>query len=699
MSRFLREFALYASDLKPKEIGRLRWTELKAHVLDLLRNRPFLLVLDGFERLLHAYHRFDPSKLRDDEVEPAKRSMIDPIGEDLLRELTTAGPSKVLLSSRLLPTALSRFGGLNPGVRHMRLPGLTDEDTATLIERLGVRGTGPAIKGFFASLGNHPLLVGIVAGLVRDYRSGPCEFDRWLADPFAGGALALPDLNLTQRRTHILAAALAELSEGSQQVLGYLSVLSGAVDWVTLEAINPLRPSAHAQTSDETADAEATAGARLDVALQDLEDRGLLWWDRAANSYDLHPIIRAYVHARLENRVRVQANNAVQDYFQALPPEDPGQATTVEDLRQTITIFRALHGAGLHKDATKVWTRGLGHALLVQLAAYPTVVELMTPYADADSTDMRTDLTLAYLMQGRYNDAVRTQMGILAEDIRRRPQALLLSLALLGTIFKSSGAILLAARCEELRDLLLACLGEDPDQDAISTLRRAELALSAGDTERTTHLLDLADTISPPSTHPWHAGDLMLCRLRLLHAQVKLSHTDLDRAETSLSLPVHRMELTRLRALLYLRKGEFESSLTAVEQHDRLLRNTGLDGAPGLAALLLAKLGRHAAAADAVEETLIRLPRMHRIDRPYQYLAAALHELRRTDEAVPHALEAYRVAWCDGPPHHRHLEVAEAAELLTRLGETTPDLPVTHPASIGVPLEPEIRRTIRHFRL
>src|SRR5271165_6095139 len=94
----------------------------------------------------------------------------------------------------------------------MQLPGLTDTDTWTLLNRLGVRGSEPAITGFFTPLGNHPLLVGIVAGLVSDYRTAPGDFDRWLGDPVAGGALSVPGLNLTQRRTHILAAALGAWS-------------------------------------------------------------------------------------------------------------------------------------------------------------------------------------------------------------------------------------------------------------------------------------------------------------------------------------------------------------------------------------------------------------------------------------------------------------------------------------------------------
>ena len=243
MTRFLQELLAYTSGRPMNQIRQLERASLADQVITELRRRPYLIVLDGFERLLSAYHQFDPSKLRDEEVEPDKRSLIEPHAEEIVRQLTTAGPSKILVSTRLMPVALnSRFGALMPGVRHLRLPGLSDSDTRALLARLGVNGSHTAIARFFGSLGNHPLLVGIVAGLVRDYRAEPGGFDRWLADPTAGAALSVPDLNLTQRRTHILAAGLDGLPAGSQRLLGWISVLPGTVRWETMFAINPFRP-------------------------------------------------------------------------------------------------------------------------------------------------------------------------------------------------------------------------------------------------------------------------------------------------------------------------------------------------------------------------------------------------------------------------------------------------------------------------
>ena len=245
MTRFLQELLAYVSGSTLAEVKGLAlpFDEMTAQVLTELRRNPYLVVLDGFERLLSAYHRFDPSTLLDDDVEENKRMLIENEAEDVVRRLATVQPSKILISTRLMPTALeTRFGHRLTGVRHLQLGGLTNADTCALLERLNIRGSARAFEEFFEPLGNHPLLVGIVAGLVANYRAEPGSFDRWIADPTAGGALAIPMLDLRQRRHHILDAALSGLSPGSRRVLGYISVLAGAVNWETLEAINPFVP-------------------------------------------------------------------------------------------------------------------------------------------------------------------------------------------------------------------------------------------------------------------------------------------------------------------------------------------------------------------------------------------------------------------------------------------------------------------------
>jgi hypothetical protein len=324
---FLQELLSYISGRPSREIRRLSRADLATEVLNELRSRPYLVILDGFERLLLAYHRVDPTKVRDEEVEEDQRSLIEASTNDAVRMLAAAEPSKILISTRLMPRVLEgRFGEHLPGVRHLTLSGLTEADTRSLLKRLGVRGSDSAIAGFFGPLENHPLLVGLVAGLVRDYRAAPGDFDRWFFDPTAGGALRIPDLVLTQRRNHILKAALNGLEPGTRRLLGHISVLPGSVTWETLVAINPfwsdrpgfadpgLRPKSAgqgamtdrpglfrsvAQPNPGTQVLRVTA--QLDAALKDLENRGLVSWDRSSNSYDLHPIVRVYTYDQLEN--------------------------------------------------------------------------------------------------------------------------------------------------------------------------------------------------------------------------------------------------------------------------------------------------------------------------------------------------------------------------------------------------------------
>ena len=92
-----------------------------------LHAKPWLLVLDGLERVLVAYHRSDAAQIPDAEVEPGTDDFcIRPDDEDLLRQLCAAAPSKILATSRLTPRAwLNPAAQPLPGVRRWQLVGRT----------------------------------------------------------------------------------------------------------------------------------------------------------------------------------------------------------------------------------------------------------------------------------------------------------------------------------------------------------------------------------------------------------------------------------------------------------------------------------------------------------------------------------------------------------------------------------------------
>jgi len=696
MTRFLQELLAYTSGEPMRDVQQLERAELADQALAALRSRRYLVVLDGFERLLAAYHRFDPSKVRDEEVESDKRSLIDPQAEDVVSRLAAATPSKILISTRLLPNALqSRFGQRLPGVRHLRLPGLTDEDTRELLARLDVRGSEPAIAGFFGPLENHPLLVGIVAGLVRDYRDAAGDFDRWLADPDAGGALRVPDLDLTQRRTHILAAALAGLQPEPRRLLGWISVLAERVSWATLVAINPFQPQASSPARSRSSKVTAAARKKLVAALQDLDKRGLLWWDRSSNSYDLHPIIRAYAYEQLEDTDRVDANDRIRDHFQALPPEDPARASSVEDLNQTITIFRALIGASHLSDAKALWAR-FGDTLLIDLGSYATITELLSPVADLGgpaTRKLRGDLAIAYFYLGRYQESIDLEASLIAEDVGYYEVGNVgRCLHNLAFRHREAGNSIAASRYLELGQAINAATGQAPDGDLHAA--RAEFAVSQGQVREARKLLDRAERLGPGLASPWFAEKIEYWLLYLaLVAGNDLTTRQLDDATAKAHSWLHRRRLAELRCELLVRQGQPELALAAAQEYEQLGRNAGLNVVPARSAFLLAKVSRTSEAAVAVEESLTRLHRIHPADQPNLYLARALWELGRTAEAALQAEEAFRQAWRDGPPYCQHWDLREARELLQAMGRNTPDLPTVAPATVTVPQE----RLIRSF--
>ena len=123
-------------------------------LLGLLQKRPWLLVLDGLERVLVAYHRFDAAQLVDEEAgrtdEIAHRdpcAAIRPEDDDLLRALAGALPSKLILTSRLVPRVLLNSAGQTiPGVVRVPLPGLRPPDAQALLRASGVRGNSQDIQ-------------------------------------------------------------------------------------------------------------------------------------------------------------------------------------------------------------------------------------------------------------------------------------------------------------------------------------------------------------------------------------------------------------------------------------------------------------------------------------------------------------------------------------------------------------------------
>ena len=111
MADFCQRALAYMTGQPLKELRKKKTTELKEPLLAQLHARPWLLVLDGLERVLVAYHRIDAAEMPDEDANNPTDKIVDrnpcdairDEDNDLLRTLAAAAPSKILVSSRLTP--------------------------------------------------------------------------------------------------------------------------------------------------------------------------------------------------------------------------------------------------------------------------------------------------------------------------------------------------------------------------------------------------------------------------------------------------------------------------------------------------------------------------------------------------------------------------------------------------------------------
>ncbi len=391
MADFCQRALAYMTGQPLEELRKKKTAELKEPLFAHLHARPWLLILDGLERVLVAYHRIDAAEIPDEAAnrptdQIANRNPCDAIRDednDLLRALAAAAPSKILISSRLIPRVLLNAAG-SPiaGVCPKILPGLDQTDAEALLRSCRVTGNSAAIRRYLTTnCENHPLVIAVLGGLINNYLPDRGNFDAWVADPEGGAKLDLANLDLIQRRNHILRAALDSLLPKSTQLLSTLALLSESVDYPTLCAFNPHLPPDPEEvekpeppeqywrweklSEGEKAerrkryeanlaswnDYERAVRARLASAeyreapkkladtVTDLERRGLLQYDGRTRRYDLHPVVRGVAAGVMKAEDRQRYGLRVVDHFSSLPHSPYENAETLEDLPPACTSY------------------------------------------------------------------------------------------------------------------------------------------------------------------------------------------------------------------------------------------------------------------------------------------------------------------------------------------------------------------------
>lgn len=717
MGTFLVRTLAYLTERPEAECAKISRPQQEEQVLALLAQRPIVIVIDGLERLLVAYHRMDAAQLTDAAVESQSRACTDPRDGAFLRALTRCVSSKVLMSSRLIPTDLQdRSGQLLQGVRHLPLYGLTAEDAIALMEHIGVYGSHELMRAVLSQFGDHALLVQVLAGRIRAYRPAPGDFDLWYQDE--GQHTQLDARDLTARRASILDAALADLDPAIFRFLCQMAAFRYPVDYAALVALNafteplqgevapPSRPLATSEAQGRY-DAEA-ALARLHRALAELEERGLAQWDRKHNRYDLHPVVRSFAYARLENKTETLAR--LRSYFEALPAENNAQVQDVSDLHRTLEIYHALVESDLFDQAYELYSSRLSDLLFYNLGAYTTIVELLRPlfirgFAEPPAlTQQRAqsyaanDLAMALKNLDESSQA-RTLYGIgIRLDLQARDaESLDADLSNLGTSLRDEGRYLAAAeRAFTIERALTTAIADQRRQDEVWRDSIGLYALTgAWKSGETAYAALLA---SPDEdTKQGVYTSILAARLRFGQGKdvTELLNMAITRAR-SIRFPRAERDARRLQGEFALSRGDLVQAEEAWQAALAIAQQQSQPLGPYLADLarLRARQGHAALAQQLITEAVTQGGLGVMLAAAEVYLAVG-----DPTQAMRYALPAYTEAWADGPPYAQALELERARVALKSLGISEPHLPPFDPAKVApVPYEAEIRAFIDELR-
>jgi len=720
MAGFCRRALAYMTGRPMEELEKKKTLELGDDLLACLHERPWLLILDGLERVLVAYHRIDAAEVPDEEANAPtdkilNRDPCDAIREEdseLLRRLAAAAPSKILVSSRLTPRALLNLSGQAiPGAKRLALPGLRPADAEQLLRSCGITGNSEKIQEYLTqNCDNHPLVVGVLAGLIANYLPDRGNFDTWVADasPQGGAYLDLASLDLSQRRNHILQAAFETLPDKSRELLSTLALISTSVDYETLSAFNPHIPC---EPNEEKL---REAPGKLPETVKDLEQRGLLQFDGHSRRYDLHPVVRGVAAGGMKTEETNRCGQRVVDHFSALPHQPYEEVTTLDELAPALQVVRTLLKLGRIQEAVDAYVGELSLALFFNLEAHTETLSLLRPLFPSGwdkvpenldtglGSRLVNDVAIALNNVGEYETALTAYSASLISDLGREEWTEVNTrLYNIAVCLQNQNRLALMQRIDILNHDLAVTL-EDKEglfRNLLSLFAHQSRFGQWSEAATTWQTLD-------PMGRDWPRYAYRQGSAEYYFAWNQFWQGKLQEVHLSTTEQLSRKDGNRaiLRYIYWLR-GEWrleqqEWVLAAESFHEALsmARERGLADAESETGLALAKL--HLGQFHSPDEARHEAERLSGLRKPARrYLAMLWRDSGDLEQAQKHALAAYKWAWADGEPYVHRYDLTKATELFRELNIPIPNLPPYDPSKDEpFPWEADVRKAIEKLR-
>jgi len=653
-------------------------------LLQLLQDRRFLLILDGFERQLRAYTSLNAPYQGDVEEDERGdfRSCVHPHLARFLQEAASLNiQSRLLLTTRHFPRELDGLAGCEGTA----LEDMDPAEAVAFFHAHGIKGIPSEIQAACAPYGYHPLALRLLAGVIAEDKRNPGDIQVAKRYPI------LPELKGKEQH-HILEVSYNALNAPRRNLLSSIAAFRSPMTYDAISIFNPYKTE-----------------SAFDSALEELIDRGLLLHDRERNRYDLHPLVRRYAYERLSDKKGTHTH--LRDYFATIP--SPDKIESLDDLAPTIELYHHTVNAGRYDDAQSLFRDRLADPLYYRFGAYQIRIDLLRAlFPDGEGKPPRlkketdqgwtlTALAGPYLFSGQ----PRRAEPLCAKQIALRERAndkknLAIGLANLAITQDILGRLTDAE--QNLRRCIDLCREiKDDKQEAIGHKELGLVLLHRGVFDDADRELEAALAINTKRgdiqpqglIHAYRAQRALLMGDAGPALQAARRASELAEKDAVEDYPVERDFIhaewligAALVALAAEEEAKRDDHLREAESHltDALTRCRRINLVEFEPDILLAWAKWHhlkgdpAQARKTADEALSIADRCeYRLNQAdcHNFLAALDREEGDTDAAIAHARTAYDRAWCDGLPHCYKPALDQATRLLKSLHADTPPTP------------------------